>query len=197
MSHRKQVSRSYRSCLAGGHWLSITDTWLIPGRQGADNPFVPSISSPWPCAPPFPPCLIYLSVSLSCTLLLIHFGITRLRDVFFVPFLSLFLCLSLSLSLSFISLSPDVSSSSSSLSLLRKTKQGWRESERGWGRRRGRGGQREEVARWQRGREEEGSRLLAVTGGAVKRKRGEREREWASGHGGTALWCKDGAAAAP
>jgi len=43
----------------------------------------------------------------------------------------------------------------------------------------GGGGEEDEEGRGkrQRGREEEGSRLLAVTGGAVKRKRGERERE--------------------
>lgn len=40
----------------------------------------------------------------------------------------------------------------------------------------GRGGQREEVVRDGSSREEEGGRLLAVTGGAVRRNRGERER---------------------
>lgn len=45
----------------------------------------------------------------------------------------------------------------------------------------GGGGQEDEEGRGKRlrdgsGREEEGGRLLAVTGGAVKRKRGERER---------------------
>lgn len=46
----------------------------------------------------------------------------------------------------------------------------------------GGGGQKDEVSRGKRlrdgsSREEEGGRLLAVTGGAVKRNRGERERE--------------------
>lgn len=46
----------------------------------------------------------------------------------------------------------------------------------------GGGGEEDEEGRGKRlrdgsGREAEGGRLLAVTGGAVKRKRGERERE--------------------